>query len=243
MDWSESGRDSFARTIGDRIRELRLRRGFRSARELAAAIPNQRLTAKVVSNIELGRKLDMTVVELLELSRALGVAPQQILVDRYRPYEPTAIPGVSEEIAAMSAIEFLEWLSLPFEGHQLFMDVNAETPEETATLVALRSYEMQRREVAHHTESLARALQVNRQFPGFNDLRLLRNRAAESFAELRRMASFLEQHRVHVPADHLDHRLTTTLDEISLQRDHTNHRDHRDGADLNFVAPLPEHEI
>lgn len=243
MDWSESGKGSFARSIGERIRELRLRRGFRSVRDLAAAIPNERLSAKVVSNIEIGRKLDLTVVELLELSRALGVAPQQILVDHHRPYEATGIPGVSEEIATMSAIDFLEWLSLPFEGHQLFMNVNAETPEETSILVAIRSYEMQRREVAHHTELLARALQVNRKFPGFNDLGLLRNRAAESFAEFRRMASFLEQHGVRLPADHVDHGLTTTLGEISLQRDHIDHIDHRDSGDRNFAASAHEREI
>jgi transcriptional regulator with XRE-family HTH domain len=233
MDWSESGKDSFARSIGERIRELRLRRGFRSVRELAAAIPNARLSAKVVSNIELGRKLDLTVVELLELSRALGVAPQQILVDHHRPYEPTGIPGVSEEIATMSAIDFLEWLPLPFEGHQLFMDVNAETPEETAALVALRSYEMQRREVAHHTESLARALQVNRKFAGFNDLGHLRNRVAESFAELRRMASFLEQRGVRVPADHCDHSLTTTPGANDDRGDHIDHTDHRNSASVS----------
>ena len=127
----------------------------------------------------------------------------------------------------MSAIDFLEWLSLPFEGHQLFMDVNAETPEETAALVALRSYEMQRREVAHHTESLARALQINRKFAGFNDLGHLRNRVAESFAELRRMASFLEQRGVRVPADHFGHSLTTTPGANDDRGDHIDHKDHR----------------
>jgi hypothetical protein len=84
-DWSESGKGAFARAIGLHIRALRIQRGFGSARALAEAIPNERMTPKVVNNIEVGRKLDLTVVELLELARALDVAPQCLL-----PTQPRA---------------------------------------------------------------------------------------------------------------------------------------------------------
>jgi transcriptional regulator with XRE-family HTH domain len=152
MNWSESGKESFARALGDRVRELRLRRGYRSARELADAIPNDRLTAKVVNNIEIGRKLDLTVIELLELSRVLGVAPQQLLADYRRPYDPVGIPGVSDELSKMTVMEFLEWLSLPFEAHPLLMNSGAETSAETLALLALRNYDVQLRLVSLHTD-------------------------------------------------------------------------------------------
>lgn len=154
MDWPESGKDSFARTIGDRVRELRIRRGYRSARELAEAIPNARLTAKVINNIEIGRKLDLTVVELLELSRALDVAPQLLLVHYHRPYDRTETPGVSGGIATMSGVEFVEWLSLPFEGHPILMNLEGGEPEEAGALLALRGYEMQRRFAEHQLQQL-----------------------------------------------------------------------------------------
>ena len=237
MDWSESGKDSFARTIGDRVRELRARRGYRSARELAEAIPNRRLTAKVVSNIEVGRKLDLTVVELLELSRALRFSPQDLLVDYRRPYEPTAIPGVSEEIATMPTVDLLEWFSLPFEGHPLLMSPEAGDPEESSTLLALRRYEMQRRLVAHQLELLNEALRINEQFPGFNDLTLLRSQAAESTAELRVIAEFLSTRGIRIPDEHFGHGLTTTLDANDEPSDHVDHTDHRNSAVVSINRP------
>ncbi|WP_460802438.1 helix-turn-helix domain-containing protein [Microbacterium sp. GXF6406] len=237
MVWSESGKDSFARTIGDRVRELRIRRGYRSARELAEAIPNARLTAKVINNVEIGRKLDLTVVELLELSRALDAAPQLLLVDYLRPYDRTEIPGVSEGIATMSGVEFLEWLSLPFEGHPILMNLKVGDPEETGALLALRGYEMQRRFTEHQLQQLKHAVRINGQFPGSNDLSLLRRRAAEAASELRRMADFLRAHGFQLPDDHLDHELTTTAYADSDSSDHVDHTDHRNSTPVSTATP------
>lgn len=210
MDWSESGKGAFARTIGDRVREVREQHGYRSARELADAIPNPRLSPKVISNIELGRKLDLTVVELLEIAHALGVSPQSLLVDQTRPYESTAIPGVSKQIAKMPTVDFLEWLSLPFEAHPLLMSTTVEIPDHTTSLIALRQYEIQRRLVDHHVEMVRNAVRVNQQFPDFNDIALLRRRAAESRTELVKQAAFLRDRGIDIPGDHDDHSLTTT---------------------------------
>ncbi|QBJ20544.1 XRE family transcriptional regulator [Kocuria marina subsp. indica] len=213
MDWSESGKGAFARTTGDRVRQVREQRGIRSARELAEAIPNPRLTPKVISNIELGRKVDLTVVELLEIAHALGVSPQSLLVDQARPYEPTAIPGVSEQISEMTAIDFLEWLSLPFEAHPLLMAPTIGAPEDTTLLIALRQYEVQRRLVEHHVELVRTAIRANEQFPDFNDVAHLRRQAAESRDELVRQAAFLRDRGIEIADDHADHSLTTTWGE------------------------------
>jgi transcriptional regulator with XRE-family HTH domain len=233
MNWSESGKDSFARTIGERVRELRIRRGYRSARELAEAIPNNRLTAKVINNIEIGRKLDLTVVELLELSRVLDVAPQQLLADYRQPYEPVAIPGVSDELSKMTVMEFFEWLSLPFEVHPLLMNAGFETPAETWALLALRNYDIQLRLVSLHTDQVRQAVKTNRMFPGYDDVALLRRRAAASFAELQAMARFLEARGIFVPRDHFDHSLTTTPGANDDLGDHVDHAEHDYSAVMN----------
>lgn len=195
------------------------------------------MTAKVVSNIEIGRKLDLTVVELLELSRALDVAPQLLLVDYHRPYDRTEISGVSEGIATMCGVEFLEWLSLPFEGHPILMNLEVGDLEETGALLALRGYEIQRRFAEHQLQQLKHAVRVNRQFPGFNDLSLLRRRAAEAASELRRMADFLRDRGFQLPDDHLDHELTTTAYADNDSSDHADHTDHGNSAPVSTATP------
>jgi mRNA-degrading endonuclease YafQ of YafQ-DinJ toxin-antitoxin module len=137
----------------------------------------------------------------------------------------------------MSGVEFLEWLSLPFEGHPILMNLKVGDPEETGALLALRGYEMQRRFTEHQLQQLKHAVRINGQFPGSNDLSLLRRRAAEAASELRRMADFLRAHGFQLPDDHLDHELTTTAYADSDSSDHVDHTDHRNSTPVSTATP------
>ncbi|WP_165906050.1 helix-turn-helix domain-containing protein [Agromyces badenianii] len=71
-------------TIGKRIAKYRKLEGW-SAQKLADAAE---LTRSVVTNIENGRRPDVTVSELLAISIALRVPPAALLFDVERPFHP-----------------------------------------------------------------------------------------------------------------------------------------------------------
>ena len=89
--------------IGERVARYRKWRGFKSPRELADAIPGGMVTKATIVNIELGRKADPSVGDLVGIAYGLGISPLALLFDIERPMEPTDLPELIPG----------EWASLP----------------------------------------------------------------------------------------------------------------------------------
>jgi transcriptional regulator with XRE-family HTH domain len=96
--------------IGKRIASYRKLFGMSSSRDLAAAIPNEKITDSVIQNIESGRKSDVTVSQLLEIAHALGISPLLLLVPIGRPKNTLDLPNLSPELAAMTVDDFEDWM-------------------------------------------------------------------------------------------------------------------------------------
>lgn len=99
-----------ATTIGGRIQALRRARGMRTSKELADAIGGT-MTVSIIENIELGRKSNLDVAQLLSIAMALQVPPSYVLAPMNRPDAPLDLPGLSPAFDGMTAIEFDAWLS------------------------------------------------------------------------------------------------------------------------------------
>jgi transcriptional regulator with XRE-family HTH domain len=112
-------------TIGQRIARYRKIEGW-SAQRLA---DESGLTRSVVTNIENGRRSDLTVSELLAVADALGLPPTAILLDLRRPWRPSNIGRglVSRSVSdgkenivtrPLTVKESLRWMAIPgyYEG-------------------------------------------------------------------------------------------------------------------------------
>lgn len=129
----------FARYFGRRVRTLRRTEGFRSARELAEEISNPLVSESVIRNIESGRKADVSLVHVLEISQALDVSPIALLFDYRRPFQPVPPPGLGATFAGKSPSELVTWFSQPNNLFQ-FEDADyRETPLHVKQLSAARN--------------------------------------------------------------------------------------------------------
>jgi len=97
--------------VGARIKLARRQRGYRTTRELADAIPGGNVTAAVLENIESGRKADISVSQLLNIARGLGVPPSMLLARIGSPNSGLDLPNLSDQFDGMTAAEFDCWLS------------------------------------------------------------------------------------------------------------------------------------
>lgn len=97
--------------IGARIKLARRERGYRTTRDLADAIPADNVTMAVLENIESGRKADLSVSQLLNIAKGLGVPPSMLLAPMANPDAELDLPNLSEDFAGMTAAEFDCWLS------------------------------------------------------------------------------------------------------------------------------------
>jgi transcriptional regulator with XRE-family HTH domain len=77
----------------------------RRSRNLAARTGG-RVSEAVLQNIESGRKADITVAQLLEISRALGISPLLLLAPLETPLAHIDLAGIGEELRSMTATEF-----------------------------------------------------------------------------------------------------------------------------------------
>lgn len=98
-------------SVGARIKLARRQRGYRTTRELADAIPGGNVTAAILENIESGRKADISVSQLLNIARALGVPPSMLLASMSNPNSKLDLPNLSDAFDGMTAAEFDCWLS------------------------------------------------------------------------------------------------------------------------------------
>ncbi|MGA0568123.1 helix-turn-helix domain-containing protein [Rathayibacter sp. KR2-224] len=121
--------------IGQRIKELRRRRGYRSTTELAERVLGGNVTAAVLENIESGRKADLSVSQLLNIARALRVPPAYLLADITAPGSSLDLPNLSDDFAEMTAGEFEAWFSGTLAG-----DYRSPDPDERLDLLQLEAY-------------------------------------------------------------------------------------------------------
>jgi len=84
-----------------------------TAADLAARIPNPKVTASVIQNIESGRKADLSVSQLLDIAMGLGVSPLVLLVPVGAPFQRVDLPGVGDDVSSLTVHEFDQWLTIP----------------------------------------------------------------------------------------------------------------------------------
>lgn len=141
-------------TIGRRIAGWRRARGFKSARELADAIPGEAITAPVLQNIEAGRKADIAVSQLLSIAYALRVPPTFLLFPMAASDRTPDLVGVSDDVANYR-VGFLEaWFASEFSPY----------PSPMVELVDLDSVRAQRELLMLRTEveRLERSVKLER---------------------------------------------------------------------------------
>lgn len=115
--------------MGRRIAAFRKREGL-SANELAQ---DTGMSRSVIANIENGRRDDITVSELLAISRALRVPPVAIVFDTTRPMSPVPAPNTEGEILRPRAIDVIDWfagLDGPSQWSPDRMDMEEELAEQ-----------------------------------------------------------------------------------------------------------------
>lgn len=98
-------------SIGARIKAARKERGFRTTRDLADAIPGGNITQAILENIESGRKADISITQLLNVARGLGVPISMLLAPIGTPDAELDLPNLSDAFTGMTAAEFDCWLS------------------------------------------------------------------------------------------------------------------------------------
>jgi transcriptional regulator with XRE-family HTH domain len=134
-----------ATTVGARIAAARKMRGFKSTRELAAAIPGDSVTGSILQNIEAGRKNDLAVAQLLNIAAALKISPLFILAPLGSPHERLDLPNISPAVAEMSVAEFDAWVSGLTNGS--YQSLSADEYSERTQLEAFRELLASRREL------------------------------------------------------------------------------------------------
>jgi transcriptional regulator with XRE-family HTH domain len=134
-----------ATSVGARIAAARKMRGFKSTKELAAAIPGDSVTGSILQNIEAGRKNDLAVAQLLNIAAALKLSPLFILAPLGSPHEHLDLPNISPAVAGMSVAEFDAWVSGLTDGS--YRALSADELSERTQLEAFRELLAARREL------------------------------------------------------------------------------------------------
>ncbi|GGF28476.1 helix-turn-helix domain-containing protein [Subtercola lobariae] len=98
-------------SIGKRIAAARKQRGMTTARDLADAIPVETISEAVIQNIEAGRKVELSVSQLLNIAHALRVPPLFLLAPVGLPSRGPDVPNLCSDLQGMSTIEFDAWLT------------------------------------------------------------------------------------------------------------------------------------
>lgn len=98
-------------SLGRRLAELRRERGFATARALAQELEGSGISEAVIQNIEAGRKPDITVSQLLNLSMALRTSPLFLLSAYGRPLDALDLPNLSAAVSALTNADLDAWIS------------------------------------------------------------------------------------------------------------------------------------
>lgn len=92
--------------VGVRLKQLREDRRLTAA-QLADLTPGGAISGTMITNVETGRKRDLTATELVTVAAALQVSPLDLMIDRSQPWEPVPFGHLGGGLAGMTNIEFL----------------------------------------------------------------------------------------------------------------------------------------
>ena len=179
-------------SIGHRIRSIRKERGIKSTADLAALIPGGSMSGAVLRNIEAGVKTDLSVSQLLNIARALGVSPIFLLASIRDPDSRLDLPNLSDDLREMSAFEFDEWLS---GGSDWIHDwTSVQDQSERNQLRAMRELERQAKErdrLALVIEQAPKFDEFDEETDDLNQLDALATRKAEAVRQVKRLSNYL----------------------------------------------------
>jgi transcriptional regulator with XRE-family HTH domain len=130
--------------IGKRIAAARKQRGMSTARDLADAIPVEAISEAVIQNIEAGRKVELSVSQLLNIAHALRVPPLFLLAPVGLPLYGPDVPNLGPDLQGMSTIEFDAWLTGAPDGAYRWKTKDERA--ERAELQAMRELHQQLQE-------------------------------------------------------------------------------------------------
>jgi hypothetical protein len=136
---------------------------MRTAKDLADAIPGGNLTEAIIQNIEAGRKTDLSVSQLLNISLALRVSPAFLLAPLGLPAQSLDLPNLSHQFDGMTVLEFDAWLAGLSNGAYRWKSTDERT--ERSQVQAMRELQSQLRERSR----LRSALELERSTAEDND--------------------------------------------------------------------------
>ncbi|HEU0205528.1 MAG TPA: helix-turn-helix domain-containing protein [Pseudolysinimonas sp.] len=143
---------SSERSLGARVAAARRARGYRTLKELAAALEGTGLTASILQNIELDRRANIDISHVLNLARTLEVPVSYLLAPMARPGDIVDLPNLGASFKNMTASEFDAWLSaIP---NASYTAGSAAERTDRAELQALRELQTARREL-YRLEAIA----------------------------------------------------------------------------------------
>lgn len=183
-------KSKFSVAFGARLKRVRKASGFRSTEALAEAIENPAVSASVIRNIENGRKAELSVVHLLELSMACGVSPLVLLVDYMHPYAEVGVPGLGPNFVGMSSIELDEWITMPFVYDPVLYhdELLVKHSDDVQLLSMMRSHNRLRRLRGWRSEAMKKAVRMSKKYGAPYDFEHLRRGLWEVDQELARIA-------------------------------------------------------
>lgn len=139
-------------SLGERLRDLRRECGFRSQKDLADAIPGNKVTLATISDIESGRKVTVDISQLFNIAMALHVPPIYLLAPIRSPGAFIDLPNLSDSFTGMTAAEFDAWLSNVEGG--AYRASTIEERNAAAEIHAARSLRALRSDIARYEAML-----------------------------------------------------------------------------------------
>lgn len=107
-------------TLGRNIAAAR-KRAKLSGEELASRAGSG-LTRSIVANLENGRKIDVTVSQLLAIAFVLGVTPVSLLVDLYNPYGYMDVIRTDDDVVRMQNWLAFDWIGGSATPKEIIVD-------------------------------------------------------------------------------------------------------------------------
>ena len=120
--------------FGERLAKYRKEAGFSTVEALSDAIADMDISKGTLTNIEAGRRKDITVQELLSISRALGVSPISLICDVQQPcmrYQGDAYSDRSD-ITNKEIIKLFDLTSVEEDNGAWFEATTGHIPSDSA---------------------------------------------------------------------------------------------------------------
>lgn len=144
---------SAERSIGARIAAARRHRGYRTTKELAAAMTGTGISVAILENIESGRRANLDISTVLNIAHTLRIPVVALLAPISRPNDAVDLPNLNDTLASMTAAQFDGWLTGTTTG--AYTAPTADERTDLAEMNALRDLQTARREL-HRLEVTAR---------------------------------------------------------------------------------------